>query len=353
VREDELTSPAAAMTRSAQDPSSGPAGRSPRHSVINAVGTARKHFRQWWHARLPLTDTYTLTQRNVYILPTRPGLMMALTLVVLLVGSINYQLNLGYLLTFMLAGSVVVGMHVCHATLRGLTLNLMPPPPQFAGGSATLSVVLGNSRKSVRHGIGLAVLDGRHEDHWTWTDVPGQGSCTVQVAFRPGRRGLHRVPPLTAETRFPLGTFRVWTVWRPAAQVLVYPAPELHPPPLPTGEPRAGGAMASRAQASGEFEGVRAYRRGDPLKLVVWKKAAKSDELVSRDTLQAQRYELWLDYAQTGPLDREARLSRLAAWVLQADRLEQDYGLRLPHQQIAPAGGEAHKRRCLEALALC
>jgi uncharacterized protein (DUF58 family) len=84
------------------------------------------------------------------------------------------------------------------------------------------------------------------------------------------------VPPLTAETRFPLGTFRVWTVWRPAAQVLVYPAPELHPPPLPPGEPRSGGAARARLQNSGEFEGVRAYRRGDPLKLVVWKKAAKS-----------------------------------------------------------------------------
>jgi uncharacterized protein (DUF58 family) len=295
----------------------------------------------------------TLTQRNVYILPTRPGFMLGLTLLVLLVGSINYQLNLGYLLTFLLAGSAIVGMHVCHATLRGLTLNLLAPPPQFAGASATLSVVLGNTRNQVRHGIGLAVLDAMHEDHWTWTDVPAQGSCTVQVAFRPERRGLHPVPPLTAETRFPLGTFRVWTVWRPAAQVLVYPRPETMPPPLPQGEPRSGGTALSRVQNTGEFEGVRAYRRGDPLKLVVWKKAAKTDELVSRDTLQAQRHELWLDATQCGLADREARISRLAAWVLQADKLGQDYGLRLPGQDVPPGSGEAHKRRCLEALALC
>jgi uncharacterized protein (DUF58 family) len=322
-------------------------------AVLNPFGYARRKFRSWWQARLPLTDTMTLTQRNVYILPTRPGFMLMLTLLVLLIGSINYQLNLGYLLTFLLAGSAVVGMHVCHATLKGLTLNLTNPEAQFAGASATLSVVLTNQRKSVRHGIGLAVLDATHADRWAWTDVPAQGSCTVQVAFKPDRRGLHRVPPLTAETRFPLGTFRVWTVWRPAAQVLVYPSPESFPPPLPPGEPRAGGAMVSQSQNTGEFEGVRAYRRGDPLKLVVWKKAAKSDELVSRDTMQAQRYELWLDHAQAGHPDRDARLSRLTAWVLQADKLGQDYGLRLPNLQIKPGGGEAHKRRCLEALALC
>lgn len=322
-------------------------------AALNPFSFARRRFRQWWQARLPLSDTITLTQRNVYILPTRPGLMLAATLLVLLVASINYQLNLGYLLTFLLAGSAVVGMHVCHATLRGLTMNLMPPPPQFAGASATLTVVLTSLRRSPRYGIGLAVLDETHPDHWTWTDVPPQGSATVQVAFRPERRGLHHVPPLTAETRFPLGTFRVWTVWRPAAQVMVYPQPEPFPPPLPPGEPRAGGAAPSRGSDSGDFEGVRAYRRGDPLKLVVWKKAAKSDELVSRDSLQAQRYELWLDFALAGPPDVEHRLSRLAAWVLQADKLGLDYGLRLPHQQVRPASGEAHKRRCLEALATC
>jgi uncharacterized protein (DUF58 family) len=322
-------------------------------AALNPFAFAQGRFRQWWQARLPLSDTITLTQRNVYILPTRPGFMLGATLLVLLVGSINYQLNLGYLLTFLLAGSGVVAMHVCHATLRGLTLNLTLPEAQFAGSSTTLSVVLTNERASARYGIGLAVLDATHEDRWVWTDVPALGQATVHVAFKPERRGVHRVPPLTAETRFPLGTFRVWTVWRPAAEVLIYPAPEAFPPPLPAGEPRAGGIVTARTESTGEFDGVRAYRRGDPLKLVVWKKAAKADELVSRDSQQAQRYELWLDFAQAGHLDTERKLSRLAAWVLQAERLGLDYGLRLPGQQIAPGAGESHKRRCLEALARC
>ncbi|MES2936057.1 MAG: DUF58 domain-containing protein [Pseudomonadota bacterium] len=324
-----------------------------QRSTLNPLALVRKRFRQWWQARLPLSDTIALGQHNVYILPTRPGFMLGATLLVLLVGSINYQLNLGYLLTFLLAGSAAAGMHVCHGTLRGLTMHLAPPEPRFAGSAATLSVTLDNTRSSTRHGIGLAVLDATHADRWSWTDVPAQGSTTVQVAFKPERRGLHHVPPLTAETRFPLGTFRVWTVWRPAAQVLVYPAPEAFPPPLPPGEPRAGGQAAARASDSGEFEGVRAYRRGDPLKLVVWKKAAKSGELVSRDALQAQRYELWLDIAAAGAGDLERKLARLTAWVLQADKLGLDYGLRLPGRQIAPSGGEAHKRQCLEALATC
>ena len=328
------------------------------HPLLHPVAHVRGRFQRWWQGRLPLRDTTLLTQRNVYILPTGPGFMLAATLLVLLVASINYQLNLGYLLTFLLAGSAVVGMHLCHGTLRGLAMHLLPPDANFMGASTTLGVTLVSERKRVRYGIGLSVLG---LDHWVWTDVPAQGSATVHVAFKPERRGLHLVPALTAETRFPLGTFRVWTVWRPASKVLVYPAPEPLPPPLPAGEPRSGGAaQASAAQASGEYDGVRAYRRGDPLKLVVWKKAAKSNELVSRDTQQAQRFELWLDLAGTGvPMgvpgstaSLEAALSRLCAWVLAADKQNVAYGLRLGAQEIRPDSGEAHRRRCLEALAL-
>jgi uncharacterized protein (DUF58 family) len=340
--------------------------------ISKPVSLARTRLHRWFEARLPLADSVTLTQRTVYILPTRPGLMLFLTLAVLLVASINYQLNLGYLLTFLLAGTALAGMHVCHGTLRGLAMNLIAPHAHYARAITVFDIKLTNARRSVRHGIGLSLLDPQAVDgrpgagrRLAWTDVPAQGSSLVQVAFTPQRRGLHRLPTLTAETRFPLGTFRVWTVWRPAAQVMVYPAPEASPPPLPPGEPRAQGAgEAARAPSSGEFDGVRGYRRGDPLKNVLWKKAAKAGEqggqyggegagLVVRDARQAQRHDLWLDIRQAGPPDLERQLSRLCAWVLQADGLGLRYGLRLPARDILPASGEAHKRHCLEALATC
>jgi uncharacterized protein (DUF58 family) len=326
----------------------------------NPVTRLRLRVNQWFINRIPPRDTVTLTQRSVYILPTAPGFMLGITLAVLLVASINFQLNLGYVLTFLLTGCAVVGMHVCHGTLRGITMNLVPPDAHFAGTSVPIDVNFLSQRRSTRYGIGLAVLG---TNQWSWTDIAPQGSARVQVAFHPLHRGLHRVPALTAETRFPLGTFRVWTVWRPAAQVLVYPAPERHPPPLPPGEPRAGGQATVQRQSTGEFDGIRPYRRGDPLKLVVWKKTAKTDTLISRDAQQVQRFELWLDLAHTGlALSKsgsvptgatlEQALSRLCAWVLLADKQGLQYGLRLPGQEVAPGNGAAHKKNCLQALAL-
>ncbi len=312
--------------------------------------TIRQRLQKWFESRITPRDSVTLTQRTVYIVPTSAGWMMGFTLLVLLVASINYQLNLGYVLTFLLTGSAVVGMHVCHGTLRGITMHLIAPDARFAGASVPIGINLSSQRKSVRYGIGVALWGS---GHWSWTDIPAQGSTQVQVAYAPPRRGLHRLPTLTAETRFPLGTFRVWTVWRPAAQVLVYPAPEAHPPPLPPGEPRAGGASRAQRHTSGEMDGVRAYRRGDPMKQVVWKKVAKADELISRDAQQFDRQELWLDLAHTGnAASTEDKLSRLCAWVCLAEAQELRYGLRLADVEIAPQHGEAHKKACLQALAL-
>ena len=43
----------------------------------------------------------------------------------------------------------------------------------------------------------------------------------------------------------------------------------------------------------------------------------------------------------------------VCAWVLAADLLGVDYGLRLPGLTIKPACGAAHRLACLEALASC
>jgi len=332
-------------------PSAGRPGRGP-------AAFARRRFRGWWQARLAATDTLTLAQRNVYILPTRAGWVFALTLLVLLVASINYQLNLGYLLTFVLAGSGLASMHVTHATLRGLTLHLRPPAPAHAGEAAWLDAVLAATPGRTRWGVGVG-LETAADDGLAWTDVPAGGEAVVRIAHLPPRRGLHEVPLLRVETRFPLGLFRAWAVWRTASRQLVYPAPERPAAPFPVaatahGEP----APPRRGAAEGaEFDGVRGYRRGDPLRHVVWKKAATAlaagGELVSREQAGAAAgARLRLDWQACTGLAPEARLSRLAGWVLAAHRAGQAWSLALPGVELAAGEGDAQRRAGLEALAL-
>jgi len=324
---------------------------------MNPVRWLRARLRRWWLARLQPTDDHCLTQRNVYILPTAPGIMLAATLLVLLLASINFQLNLGYALTFLLAGCTVVGMHMGHATLRGLHLHLLPPQAQFLDVPTILTVQLQNPSVNPRYGVGLAVQNVRE---WSWVEVPRQASCRVGLAWMAPHRGFVKLPTLRAETRFPMGAFQAWTVWQPASCAWVYPHPETPAPTLPKAQASANGSptAVNPMLKDGDWEGVRSYQRGDTPKQIVWKKAAQvlaagSGTLVSRDASPPSAAELWLDYSTTGLADKEARLSRLCAWVLEAEKRGSAYGLRLPSKHLAPACGAAHQRQCLEALALC
>lgn len=310
----------------------------------------RERTQAWFVARLKLQDTQTLTQRNVYILPTRAGWAFCATLGVMLLAAINYQLNLGYALTFLLGGAALASMHQTHGNLRGLTLQLKTPQPVFAGEPATIEIVV-TSPGRARTGVGLGLV-GQRRMGMAWVDVPAHGSAAARLRFVPPARGHHPLPTLMADTHFPLGLFRAWTIWRPASEVLVYPAPERPAPPLPAAGASNGADRPLRNGAGSEFDGVRAWRRGDTLRRVVWKKFAKSGELVSRDTQASSAHVLWLEYAAAGAADAESRLRRLAAWVLAAHASGLSFGLRLPGRELAAAGGETQRRLALEMLAL-
>lgn len=314
---------------------------------------ARQRLRHWWLARHAASDTWTLDQANIYILPTKGGWVFALTLLVMLVSAINYQLNLGYVLTFLLAGSGLVSIHMTHGTLRGLTLRLRPAAAVFAGEPARLEVVMSNPSGGARHGVGLRLHQPRRGRGSAWCDVPALGQASASLSIVPATRGWHAAPRLVVETGFPFGLFRAWTHWQPASAVLAYPQPEQPAPPLPSAHSAPGGAALARQGQGSELDGVRAWRRGDGLRHVVWKKAARSGQLVSRETSAENSRELWLDWpAAAAAGDAEARLSRLAAWVLAAERQGLVYGLRLPGVLLAPDRGDAHQRRALRELAL-
>jgi uncharacterized protein (DUF58 family) len=307
--------------------------------------------RAWFESRLVRSDTSVLTQRNIYIVPTRAGFAFAAVLVVMLLASINYQLSLGYVLTFLLAGAGFVSMHMTHNTLRGMTLHLRTPQSGFAGEPMALEIVLASASRT-QHGVGLGFADMlRQRGHEVFVDVPGGAQTVARLAFVPPHRGWHTLPTLHVETRYPLGLFRAWTIWKPAARALAWPRPETPLAPWPAAPSAAGAAAQQQRSDGGEFDGVRAYRRGDPLKHIVWKKAAKGGDLVSRDHVNEVQQELWFDWQQAQLSGTEPRLSRLAAWVVAADNAGLSHGLRLPGVEIAPGSGGAHRRASLDALA--
>jgi len=316
-----------------------------------AILDPRARWRAWWDGKRQPRESQTLTQRNIYIVPSRAGFMFGLVLLLLLLVAINYQLSLGFALTFLLAGSAAASIQMTHGSLRGLTLHLKPLVPTFDGEAAVLEVVVTNPG-AARLGLGFGLDLGARPIPLAYAEIPEQGQASVHLGWLAPHRGLHALPVVRVESRYPFGLFRAWTIWRPAGQQWVYPRPESPTPPWPLAEAAQGDDKpAARSGTGSEFEGVRAYRRGDTLRQVVWKKAARTGELISRETAGAVQRELMLHWQQAQGLDTEARLSRLAAWVVAADAAGHSWGLSIPGAELAPDNGSAHRHAALRALA--
>jgi len=308
----------------------------------------RQSIADWiFRAAVPETPPVTLVQRRIFILPTRQGYFFAFTLLVLLVASINYQLSLGFLLTFMLGGMAGVAMLHTWRNLAHLRLRPGRCDPVFAGETGHFAVALETPSRT-RFSIGVRRRDDTDP---VYADVAGGEIAAVHLPVVAARRGMLRCGRLEVFTRYPVGLFHAWSYVDFDLAVIVYPRPNPSagaPPEHSRGAAEEGIPIAGDE----EFNMLRAYRAGDAPKLIAWKALARGQGVLTKEFSAMASSELWLDWEDARAGDPEARLSILCHWVLQAERFGQSYGLRLPGKAIVPGRGEAHRTRCLEALAL-
>ena len=295
----------------------------------------------------PEAAPVTLTQRRLYILPTRHGLIFALMLLVMLLGSINYANSMGFVLTFLLGSLAVVSILHTYRNLAQLTVSAGKSAPVFVGQEARFQLSMSNSGNIPRYAIGLSA----EKEVAGFTDVAPGHAAGLTFALPAQRRGLLRAPCFSLFSTFPLGLFRTWTHLDLGMNCLVYPRPAAETLPLPVFQAQVGQGL-KRGAGQEDFSGLRTYHSGDSLRHVAWKAVAREQGMLTKQFDGATQQELWLDWDLLGGMDVEARLSRLTRWVLDADAAAQLYGLRLPGRVLSPATGAEHRRQCLEALAL-
>lgn len=309
---------------------------------------ATRRVGRWARKRQGADEATTkLRPGRVYILPTGVGIVFALMAFAMLLGSMNYNNNLAFVLTFILIGIGFVSMHQCQRNLVGLELSFAGTNSVFAGQTMRFRVAISNPSKSARYGIRLYHNSASSDVH----DLqPGESKIFV-LPLPTDRRGWVQLDRFGIRTLFPFELFRSWAWLHMDLRGLVYPHPtEQAPEPPPTTV--AHGHRQHDARGEEDFAGLRKYSAGDSPRHIAWKAYARSGQLLSKQFAGADTSSQWFDFAQIASDDVESRLSILTSWIVSADRTMEDYGLRLPSVEFAPANGEEHRRRCLEALAL-
>lgn len=295
----------------------------------------------------PFKGQVTLSRDRVYIVPTKAGFIFALLLLTLLIGSINYEKNLGFVLTFLLTGIGNVLLLASWRNLAGLEIKSSDSAPVFAGEDATFNVQLINHQLYDRYSIAIGQR-GEQQDI-----VNCAASSTQMMTFKHStkKRGLMHAGRFRLYTEFPSGLFITWTWIDLSMSCLVYPAPDNNTK-LPVHDHSDNGDNDSAGRGMENFSHLRKYQQGDNLSRVSWKAAAKNDELLSKEFIGAKPVTHWINWQAIPARDTEHRLSIMAALIIHAENQQQHYGIKLPEQQIAPDCGLQHFHRCLSALAL-
>ncbi len=337
----------------------------PRSASGDSAARSKRLFRRWLPALFSLRHAENMPivahWRRIFVLPTGAGWFLGLSGLLMLVASLNFNNNMGLLLTFWLMGLAQVLLLATFFNLKGIRLVSVHADPVHAGEQARVRFQLkapatgtggpaSNSVPAIRlQWSGKAQKDGDSGEAGKEKTVTAAGTAFV-LSLPVQQRGLLALPRLKIATRYPAGLFSAWIVTQPRHTVLVYPQAEKMAPSWPSGSAVAGQQWH---HTSGEhFDGVRPYQYGDPLRLVAWKRSAQRQDLVSREYHASSGEKLLFDWQQVAHLPLEQALSRLTAWILRADDTGMNYRLQLPGFDSGVGQGHAHRHECLRALAL-
>ncbi len=286
-------------------------------------------------------------EHHIQVRPTRFGTTFLLILGAMLLGSLNTNNNLGFLLTFLLGSMAAVSVFHTRRNLVGIQLTHIRARPVFAGEPASFDLHLRKSGQTAR--AVLAALTGENP---VTMDLLNGSPVAITISMPSDRRGLLSPGPLGIATQYPFGLFQARTTLAHSAACLVYPRPIAGPLTATAGETVTGGEDGGTGPGVDDFVGLTAYQPGDNLGHISWKAYSRGQGLLTKQFTGAAGRVLTLDWYALGKLDLETRLSRLCGMALHAHKTGLLFGLQLPARTIAPARGESHLKTCLAGLAL-
>ena len=282
-----------------------------------------------------------LRHSRIYILPTRRGWALIATVAMMLVASLNYSLTLGIGVAFLLAGLLASALLHTFRNLAGIEVTPLSAGETFAGGHVVFTLAL-HGGAVPRNAVTLSAADAHASG-----DVPAGAALTLNLeALAPtrGRRPLGRV---TLSSVYPMGLWRGWAYVHFPLAGIVYPAVEIGAPPLPPGPSGQDALATGRRSEDAELAGLREFQRGDPPQRVAWKAVARGAGWFTKefDGVGGGGPVTLAWNALPASLGNEARLSRLTAWVMAAERAARPFALAVPGTNLPGAQGREHRRK--------
>lgn len=308
-------------------------------------------YRTAHNASEKLNFPWTVRNIQIRLRPTRYGILFVIVLAAILLGSMNYNNNLGFMLAFLLGG--MVGTSVLHTfkNIAGMQVLSIQTKPVFAG-DATIFEIQVSCPAPFR--VQVAFRFRGKDSKEIIQDFEEEAVHRIPVEVDTNQRGILRPGPLIVSSAYPLGLFRATAALSFDISGIVYPKPLSGPLRIKHDSSTDRGNKKGKSDQPGieDFQGLKPYQPGDLLQHIYWKAFSREQGLYIKQFEDSTDSTVILDWESLGNMETENKLSRLCDMVLKANRFKMVYGLKLPGIHLGPAAGEKHRHTCLKALSL-
>lgn len=315
----------------------------------------QKRFNRWLDKRIPDNRQFQMDMSNIFIFPSKFGIIYCLLCGLLFILGTNYRNNLMLLLSYFLLAMFLVNLLISYSNFARLKVQLGKVSSVFAQNDCPLPLWLGDS-----HCQNISELNCSGKIHFRFWKGEQHKSIEAETHSNPiilnlttHQRGYIVLPRITIESFYPLGLFRCWTHIRFINKVLIYAKPiatELTVTNAVSGEEET--LELDSLPGQNDFDTLKTYEQGEPLSRVAWKLVAKGGDMMSKQFTDALSSALWLDIRHYDGQGLESAVGKLTWLVIELTQRKVTFGLVLGEQKIEADSGNSHMERCLESLAL-
>ncbi|MDB2412851.1 DUF58 domain-containing protein [Litoricolaceae bacterium] len=276
-------------------------------------------------------DAVETSARQAIALPTASGILFFALVVVLLLGAINFQSNLGFVMAFALLVFGFIALVFLGFNFHQVSLALANDVYCEEGQEPELTVSVQSKSPSQKIQLGI-------EDRTVVCDVEPNSQC-IQMRCNPRIRGVSPMPSIEIGSTFPFGWAFLRCRWQTSKQLIIYPRPiksiEQHQQSRPDGRDQIH---------------VRDYRPGDRMASIAWKKTRRLESPVVIDIEGASR-PFNFSYRDFDAVDFETALSYLTWDILRCAEQGDSWSLELPRVMLSTGNGSDHLEQSLRMLA--
>ncbi|MFT7006114.1 MAG: hypothetical protein ACJAXJ_000616 [Colwellia sp.] len=349
-------------------------------NLYNAVKQAstkviKQRFDRWLSRRVPSRFQHKLSNRNIFILPTRFGFAYLFFDILLFLLGTNYQNNIILLLSYLLASLFITVMLHSFYNFSQLTFSSQAKQTCFAGQIMNFPITITGNKTHFDINIKFSESQPKHALKELQLAQCSAKPSEVLLPWYANQRGVYELGRVKVFSEYSLGLFITWSLLDFSHQAIIFPEPKrlTENQQVLTGlneSDKDNGVYMQTTTGGDDYSELKNYVLGESQARVAWKQLARGQGKFSKNYQAQQGSLLWLTLSNMPSADVEKKLQFLCFLILEYSLNNQVFGLLIDLPsfsktclsktslsknktaiKIDPNTGFQHQENCLIALA--